>query len=127
MNDVADSTYVRLTTFTRDERPKHTPVWIARIGDNVSGTTTDDDSWKVKRLASRPDVEVTPSDGRGRVLEDADGLTGSARLLASTHAQYAQLEAALVEKYGIRYRIFSFIRRLRRKTACGIVITSNQT
>jgi PPOX class probable F420-dependent enzyme len=120
---ISDQKYVRLTTFTKDKRPKHTPVWIARLNDVVIGTTTDDDSWKVKRLKNTPHIEVVPSDSRGNVANETELLSGSAKIISSTDTDYADLEAALVEKYGIQYRLFRFIRKLRNKTPCGIAVT----
>lgn len=115
--------YVRLTTFTGDKRPKHTPVWVARLHEGVVGTTTDDDSWKVKRLKKTPKVELVPSDSKGNVADGRESLSGSAKIMACTDPDYAKLEAAFVEKYGIQYRLFRFIRKLRGKAACGILIT----
>ena len=34
-NDVSQAKYVLLTTFTKDGRPKPTPIWIARDGDRA--------------------------------------------------------------------------------------------
>ena len=115
--------YVRLTTFTEDKRPKHTPVWIARLSEGVIGTTTDYDSWKVKRLKKTPNIELVPSDSKGNVTHGIESLSGSGKIIAHTDADYVKLEAAFIEKYGIQYRLFRFIRKLRGKTACGIAIT----
>ena len=122
MQDVASQKYVRLTTFTKDGRPKHTPVWIAGLSGDLVGTTTDDDSWKVKRLRNTGVVELTPSDAKGNVDSGLQPLSGSAKIVDYSHADYQRLEAAFVEKYGIQYRLFRFIRKLRGKTPCGIVV-----
>lgn len=121
--DIAAAKYVRLTTFTRDGRPKHTPVWIAPMGGNVVGTTTDDDAWKTKRLRNTSDAELSRSDSRGNVAEGELPLTCSARLLDADDTEFRELEAAMVAKYGLQYRLFRFIRRLRNKTPCGIALT----
>ena len=122
VNDLGDEKYVRLTTFTQDGRPKHTPVWIANWGDELIGTTTDDDSWKVKRLRNTPRIEVATSDSRGNVMDGSETIAGTAEVVADSDPRYADLESAFVEKYGFQYRLFRLIRKLRRKTPCGIAI-----
>ena len=120
--DLSGEKYVRLTTFTKDGRRKNTPIWIARWHDEALGTTTDDDSWKVKRLRNTPSVELTPSDGRGNVAEGCEVVHGSAEVVSASDPEYAGLEAAFLKKYGLQYRLFRQIRKLRGKTACGIAI-----
>ena len=122
MNNIGDQPYVRLTTFTKDGRAKPTPVWIVCLSPTLMGTTTDDDSWKVKRIRHSSTVELAPSDGKGQVSADAKSLSGSAKIIDNTHDDYKRLDEACLEKYGWQYRIFRFIRKLRGKTACGIEI-----
>ena len=124
-NSIAGEKYVRLTTFTKDGRPKHTPVWIALLHDGELGTTTDDDSWKVKRLRNTPKVELTASDAKGKVKDGVESHPGSARIVGDQDEDYSSLETAFINKYGIQYRLFRFIRKLRRKRPCGIIITLN--
>ena len=120
--NISDQKYVRLTTYTKDGRAKHTPVWVAGLPDNVVGTTTDSDSWKIKRLLSTSSVELAASDAKGGVADGVETMSGTARVVDYQAADYGQIESALLEKYGLQYRLFRFIRRLRRKEPCGIVI-----
>jgi len=121
--NISDQKYVRLTTYTKDGRAKYTPVWIAPLPDNTVGTTTDSDSWKIKRLLSTSKVELAASDGKGDVADGVETLSGTARVVDREAADYSQIESALLAKYGLQYRLFRLIRRLRRKKPCGIVIT----
>lgn len=121
--DISEQKYVRLTTFTRDGRPKHTPVWVARWRGDGLATTTDADSWKIKRLQRTSRVELTPSDGRGNVTEGVDASSGSAEIVDSANPDFRAMEDTLVEKYGLQYRLFRLIRKVRGKSACGIAIT----
>ena len=107
MEQISSETYVRLTTFTSDGSPKHTPVWIAPFGPNGCGLTTDEDSWKVRRIRNSRNVELVPSDSRGRVDTGAEPVTGRAMLIASGQPDYEMLEAALLEKYGYAIQIVS--------------------
>ncbi len=123
VSDLSAEKYVRLTSFTRDGRPKNTPVWAADLGDGRLGTTTDSDSWKVRRIARTPRVEITASDGRGDVEPHAVTVAGQADIVSSQDPRYSRMESALLSKYGLMYRVFRLIRRIRGKTPCGIVFT----
>jgi uncharacterized protein len=63
--DVAGSKYIRLTTFTKDGRPKPTAVWGALDGDKLL-VITDDGSWKTKRIRNTPRVTIQRSGGLGQ-------------------------------------------------------------
>jgi PPOX class probable F420-dependent enzyme len=58
--DVADSRYLLLTTYTKDGRPKPTTVWGVREGDKLL-IVTDDGSWKTKRIGNTPRVTIQRS------------------------------------------------------------------
>ena len=53
--DIAKSRYVLLTTFTKNGRPKPTPIWLAP-NDGRLLAISDADSWKVKRIRNNPQV-----------------------------------------------------------------------
>ena len=90
MTDLAGQKYVRLTTFTKDGRAKHTAVWIADIGDGRLCFTTELDSWKVKRITNTPGVELAPSNMKGEVGDDAESVTGQATVV--TGDDFAPIE-----------------------------------
>jgi PPOX class probable F420-dependent enzyme len=56
-DDVANSKYLLLTTFTKDGRPKPTPVWGVPDGDKLL-IITDDGSWKTRRITNTPRVTI---------------------------------------------------------------------
>ena len=47
--DVIESKYLLLTTFTKDGRPKPTAIWGVPDGGKLL-VITDDGSWKVRRI-----------------------------------------------------------------------------
>jgi PPOX class probable F420-dependent enzyme len=63
--DVVTSKYMLLTTFTKDGRPKPTPIWGASDGDRLL-VITDDESWKVKRIRNTPRVTIARSTALGK-------------------------------------------------------------
>src|SRR6476620_4085585 len=64
-NDVARSKYLLLTTFTKDNRPKPTTVWGVLEGDKLL-ISTDDGSWKTKRINNTPRVTIQRSSALGQ-------------------------------------------------------------
>src|SRR3954470_9824842 len=64
--DVADSKYLLLTTFTKDGRAKPTTVWGVREGDKLL-IITDDGSWKTKRINNTPRVTIQKAGALGKV------------------------------------------------------------
>ena len=126
MSDIGVERYVRLTTFTRDGRPKHAPVWIAQLGDGTYGFTTGLSSWKVKRIRYSPSVEVTPSDARGTVADDATTISAIAELY--TGDALDRIKRAIKTKYCWQYTAISALGRLRDLRGngdenCGIRLT----
>ncbi|MCG5433385.1 PPOX class F420-dependent oxidoreductase [Mycobacterium sp. MYCO198283] len=55
--DVSREKYLLLTTFTKDGKPKPTPVWGVPEGDRLL-IITDDGSWKTKRIKNTPRVTI---------------------------------------------------------------------
>lgn len=55
--DVYRHKYLLLTTFTKDGKPKPTPVWGAPDGRQLL-VITDDGSWKTKRIRATPRVTI---------------------------------------------------------------------
>ena len=101
MSSIAAEKYVRLTTFTKDGRRKETPVWIADLGEGKVGFTTDNGTWKVKRINHTPTVEIVASTAKGKVKDGAETVTGTAEVVAG--AAYVPVEAAVKTKYGMQY------------------------
>ncbi len=64
-DDVANAKYLLLTTFTKDGRPKPTPVWGVPKGDKLL-IVTDDGSWKTKRIKNTPRVTIQRSGALGK-------------------------------------------------------------
>ena len=126
MSSLADEKYIRLTTFTKDGRPKPAPVWIADLGDGTLGFTTGLNSWKVKRMRNTPSVEITPSDARGNVADGATTVSAIAEV--RTGDAFAPIETAIKAKYGWQYIAINALGKLRNLRGkgdenCGIVLT----
>ncbi|KAA8961640.1 PPOX class F420-dependent oxidoreductase [Mycobacterium sp.] len=106
--DVAKSRYLLLTTFTKDGRPKPTPIWAAPDGDRLL-VITEAKSWKVKRIRHTPRVTLAACDMRGRPKSDPVEATASILDPSQTGAVFA----AINRRYGLIGRLFTLFSKLR--------------
>ncbi len=122
-DDVSKAQYVLLTTFTKDGRPKPTPIWIARDG-NRALVITEKNSWKVKRIRNTPRVTLAVCDMKGRVKDGAETIEAKARVLDDSHTE--DVYRAVIKRYGIVGRIFTIFSKLRGGAGrtVGLEITS---
>ena len=82
--DVAESKYILLTTFTKDGRPKPTPIWAAPDGDRLL-IITDDESWKVKRIRNTARVTIAKCGSLGK--PKSEPVEAVARVLPKSQTQ----------------------------------------
>jgi uncharacterized protein len=100
--------FANLTTLRKNGQHVSTPVWFARVDDNIYVVTTRS-SGKVKRLRNNPAARLEPSDQRGKSLGQPVAVVG--RLL--DEAEYAPVLQALNTKYGLIKRVIDLILKLR--------------
>jgi uncharacterized protein len=106
--DVAKARYVLLTTFTKDGRPKPTPVWAAADGDRLL-VISEGKAWKVKRIRNTPRVTLAVCDIRGRPKSEAIEATAAILDKSQTGAVYD----AIGREYGLVGRVFNLFSKLR--------------
>jgi uncharacterized protein len=106
--DVANAQYVLLTTFTKDGRPKPTPIWAAHDGDRLV-VITQAKSWKVKRIRNTPRVTLAACDMRGNPKGEAIEATAAVLDNSQTGAVYD----AIGREYGLIGRVFNLFSKLR--------------
>ncbi|MGH3524328.1 MAG: PPOX class F420-dependent oxidoreductase [Mycobacterium sp.] len=106
--DVAKAQYVQLTTFTKDGRPKPTPVWAAPDGDRLL-VISEEKSWKVKRIRNTSRVTLAVCDIRGRPKSEAIEATATVLDKSHTGAVYD----AIGRQYGVIGRVFNLFSKLR--------------
>ena len=106
--DIANARYVLLTTFTRDGRPKPTPIWVAPDSGRLL-VITEADSWKVKRIRNTPRVTLAVCDLRGKPRSDAIEATAAILDTSETENVYR----AIGKRYGIIGKLFNFYSKLR--------------
>lgn len=106
--EVANAQYVLLTTFTKDGRPKPTPVWVAADGDRLL-VISEEKSWKVKRIRNTSRVTLAVCDMRGRPKSEAIEATAAILDKSQTGTVYD----AIGQRYGLIGRVFNFFSKLR--------------
>jgi uncharacterized protein len=106
--DVANAQYVLLTTFTKDGRPKPTPIWAAHDGDRLV-VITQAKSWKVKRIRNTSRVTLAACDMRGNPKGEAIEATAAVLDNSQTGAVYD----AIGREYGLIGRVFNLFSKLR--------------
>jgi uncharacterized protein len=105
--DIAGSEYVLLTTFTKDGRPKPTPIWAVPDGDGLI-VITGEQSWKVKRIRNTPRVTIAVCDMRGKPKSEAVEAVAAINK-SRTGAAYD----AIGRRYGVLGKTFNFFSKLR--------------
>ncbi|CPR04765.1 pyridoxamine 5'-phosphate oxidase [Mycobacterium bohemicum DSM 44277] len=107
-DDLAKSQYLLLTTFTKDGRPKPTPIWAAANGDRLL-VITGADSWKVKRIRNTPRITLATCTMRGQATSEA--VEGTAVVLDAS--QTPAVYDAIGKRYGLVGKLFNFVSKLR--------------
>jgi PPOX class probable F420-dependent enzyme len=106
--EVSKARYLLLTTFTKDGRPKRTPIWAAADGDRLL-VITEEDSWKVKRIRHTSRVTLAACDMRGNPKSEAVEATAAILDKSETDNVYR----AIGQRYGIVGKVFNLVSRLR--------------
>ena len=106
--ELAKAQYILLTTFTKDGRPRPTPIWAAADGDRLL-VISEKKSWKVKRIRNPPRVTLATCTLRGRPTSEP--VEGTAAILDKS--QTSAVYDAIGRRYGIQGRLFNFVSKLR--------------
>jgi uncharacterized protein len=106
--EVSKAKYVLLTTFTKDGRPKPTPIWAAPDGDRLL-VITEKDSWKVKRIRNTPRITLAVCDMKGNVKSEAVEAVATVLDPSQTEKVYQ----AIGKRYGIVGKVFNVFSKLR--------------
>jgi PPOX class probable F420-dependent enzyme len=106
--EVSKAKYVLLTTFTKDGRPKPTPIWAAPDGDRLL-VITEKDAWKVKRIRNTSRVTLAPCDMKGNVKGEA--VEAVATILDPSQTE--KVYQAIGKRYGIVGKVFNIFSKLR--------------
>jgi PPOX class probable F420-dependent enzyme len=109
LTDLNRVRYALLRSFRRDGTPVDTPIWFAMDGSGVHAVFFRTKVGpKTRRLATRPDVELTACDYRGRAHPSAPTLAGRATVLSGADAERAN--RLLHRRYGWQWNIVPLLK-----------------
>jgi PPOX class probable F420-dependent enzyme len=106
ISELSTARYAVLRTYRHDGTGVDTPIWF-HVQKNAVVFRTKIGP-KTKRLAARPDVELTACDYRGQLDNDATTFTGRATILSGIEAEEAN--RALHRRYGWQWNIVPLLR-----------------
>lgn len=116
--------YISLRSFKRDGGAVDTPVWCAPL-DGKLYVFTLRESFKVKRIARNPRVQVAKCDVRGKLL--GSWLDGESHEVAVGSELEKRVYAAFIEKYGWTMRIGNVMSaisgRMKRRVVLDVTLT----
>jgi PPOX class probable F420-dependent enzyme len=101
--------FLSLETYRKNGETIKSPMWFAQDNDALYLWTMADSS-KVKRIRNNPHVNIAPCKRMGEVT--GEWLTAHATIDDSP-IMVAQVEAMLLKKVGLFFRIFRFIDAIR--------------
>lgn len=116
--------YINLRSYKRDGSAVDTPVWTAPL-DGKLYVFTLRESFKVKRIARNPKVQVAKCDVRGKLL--GPWLDGECRELPRGSAVEKRAYAAFIDKYGLQMRLGNIMStiagRMKRRVMLEIALS----
>ncbi len=115
---LSDEKYLSLTTFKKDGTPKPTPIWIADLGDGTMGFTTNQDSWKVKRLKNNPNVMLQPCDMKGEIEEGTTAVEATATYVTGG-PEFEKVRGLIDKKYGFAVKVIKVLNSVRSMLGKG--------
>ena len=101
--------FLSLETYRKNGETIKSPMWFAQENDALYLWTMADTS-KVKRIRNNPHVNIAPCKRMGEVT--GEWMTAHATIDDSP-IMVAQIEAMLLKKIGLFFRIFRFIDAIR--------------
>jgi PPOX class probable F420-dependent enzyme len=121
-SNLSSEKYISITTYTKDKRPKSTPVWFAFSEGDKLCIISKCDTWKAKRIRRDPMVLVCACDARGNVESGTESFPGNASIYGSDTVEFESSHTNLAGKYGVLYWVLNMISKLSRKKQCAIMI-----
>jgi len=109
LKDLGDPQYIALETFRKSGEGVVTPVWTVAENGKLFVWTMGG-SWKAKRIRKNSRVRLAASDARGK--PKGGWVEAQARILDAPEEE-AKMRRRLAAKYGLMYRLFGLMTRLR--------------
>lgn len=113
LTTLAEQEFVLLTTFRKNGEAVPTPVWLARLEDQLV-VSTPEGTGKLKRLKHTARVELQPCSRRGTPVPGSTTTTAQASVSRDAGV-IARTEGALASKYRWQWRVALLAERVMRR------------
>jgi PPOX class probable F420-dependent enzyme len=110
--------FLNLETFRKNGAGIKTPVWFAQDGDSLF-IWTESSSGKAKRIRNNGQVNIAPCKNDGTVT--GEWAAARASVDGSDDAKN-HVKALMEKKYGLAYKMFGLVGRLRKSTPVSIKV-----
>ena len=100
MHDLETAKYISFGTYRSDGSLARTPVWIVPFEDGFA-FSTEESSWKVRRLRANARCVIAPSSFRGVVAPGVTPKTGNAEIVMGERCD--AIEKLLARKYFVAW------------------------
>jgi len=110
LQQIGDAQYMALETFRKNGQGVVTPVWVTREGETLYVLTVDM-TWKVKRINNNSRVRLAICDARGNLHSEFIEATAE---VMDTPQQWQAMKRRARAKYGLMFRLFMLMGRLRK-------------
>jgi uncharacterized protein len=118
LEPIANGKYMAVKSFKKNGEGVITPVWVCKVGEKLF-IWTSADSWKVKRIRNRADVQICSSDGRG----NPKGEWVKAQAVIRDEASISeQVRNAMIKKYGLLFQFFNMMGKIYGSTAHYVAV-----
>ena len=118
LETLAEARYINLETYRKNGTAVQTPVWTARVGEELV-IFTNGNSYKVKRLRRNQNVRVAPCGVRGALK--GPWHDGSGRIVTDSSQERAAY-VALRKKYGWQMALADLGGRLGRTKKDWVIL-----
>ena len=120
---LADEQYISLRSYRKNGTPADTPVWVAPLDGKLMVFTLAD-SYKVKRIARNPKVQIAKCDVRGKIL--GDWHDGTCVAVERGSDEEKRTYASFNRKYGLVMRLgtvmSTLVGRARKRLVLAITL-----
>lgn len=100
MQELQTAKYISFGTYRQDGSLARTPVWIVPFEDGFA-FSTEESSWKVRRLRANPKCEIAPSTFRGVISPGVTPMTATAEIVRGERSR--AIEKLLARKYFVAW------------------------
>jgi hypothetical protein len=118
MSAIGSGPFIALQTYRKNGEKVNTPVWVCEI-EGALYIWTDVNSWKVKRIRKRSDVDICESDMRGNPKGE---WVSSTAIVRDDPTINKLVRKAMIKKYGLQFHMMELTQKISRTFSPHVAI-----